>query len=91
MKVFFDVYTLLHRSDVNIPLLEEAIRRTFENRNTLIPPAPVIFSPDFAQSGKRLTQWRGFLKKIKQNEELPFHEVHEFIRDKLTPLLPPRR
>lgn len=91
MKDFFDVYTLLHRSDVNIPLLEEAIRRTFENRNTLIPPAPAMFSPDFAQSGKRLTQWRGFLKKIKQNEELPFHEVHEFICDKLMPLLPPQR
>jgi hypothetical protein len=52
---------LTNQFDFQGKILQEAIRRTFQNRGTEIPKdEPPAFSKDFAQEKQR--QWTAFLK-----------------------------
>jgi len=65
MKDFFDLWQLAQRFDFNGSVLAKAVRKTFSNRQTLIVPSPVAFSPDFSQDSIKAAQWRAFMRKIR--------------------------
>ncbi len=63
MKDFYDLWTLAQRFEFAGPSLCQAIRATFERRQTPIPiVAPLALTSEFADSSKQ-TQWQAFLSR----------------------------
>ena len=61
MKDFYDLWVLANRFEFSGFVLQEAIRKTFENRKTAIPrEVPPAFSKQFVR--EKQTQWGAFLK-----------------------------
>jgi len=61
MKDFYDLWVMANRFEFNGKVLQEAIRRTFERRNTQIPATePAAFSAQLAR--EKQSQWVAFLK-----------------------------
>jgi hypothetical protein len=54
--------------DFDGPTLSEAVRRTFENRNTPLTAAPFALTPAFAAAAGKEAQWKGFVRKAKLND-----------------------
>lgn len=65
LKDFYDIWLLSRQYDFHGPTLLGAIARTFENRDTLVPDAPLAFSPAFVEDPTKITQWKAYLKKSK--------------------------
>ncbi len=86
MKDFYDVYTILQQDIVDYACLQNAIKATFENRGTLFDSTHPLLSADFSNDTMRNNQWRAYLKKIRCNQELPFHEVVAYIVSRLVTL-----
>ena len=63
MKDFYDVWLLSRHFDFDGAVLAAAITRTFENRSTELPVAPLAFSPDFAADAGRARQWQAFVRR----------------------------
>jgi Domain of unknown function (DUF1814). len=85
-KDFYDVYKILALQNLNAEVLYEAVRATFINRGTFYQKNHPLFSESFAKDEGRNTQWKRFLKKIKQDEELLFEDVMGLIHMKLHPI-----
>ena len=61
MKDFYDLWILANRFGFEGDLLQEAVRRTFEHRNTDIPTdEPAAFSAQFAR--EKQGQWNAFIR-----------------------------
>jgi predicted nucleotidyltransferase component of viral defense system len=86
MKDFYDVYKLLADNKFDDPTLEEAIKATFENRETSYTENHALFSADFATNPQRKRSWTAFLNKINRDKELEFEEVMRLISKKLMPI-----
>lgn len=82
-KDFYDVYKILKFQDLNDALLSEAIHATFHNRQTAYLDNHPLFTSSFAKDENRNLQWKRFLKKIKQDEDLSFETVMELIASRL--------
>ena len=65
MKDFYDIWMLSHTFDFRGEILAEAVEKTFENRNTPITIAPMVFDPSFVENGDKKVQWQGFIRKAK--------------------------
>lgn len=64
MKDYFDLRALAYEGALEASLLGEAIKATFERRQTAIPDGvPQGLSDEFAQDATRRTQWQAFLHK----------------------------
>jgi len=85
MKDFYDVYKLLADNKFDDSTLEEAIKATFENRETSYTEHHALFSADFATNPQRKRSWTAFLNKINRDKELEFEEVMRLISKKLMP------
>jgi len=85
MKDFYDVYKLLTDNEFDNNTLEEAIKATFENRETSYTENHALFSADFATNTLRKRSWTAFLNKINRDKELEFEEVMRLISEKLLP------
>jgi predicted nucleotidyltransferase component of viral defense system len=85
-KDFYDVYKILTSQNLNAEVLDEAVKATFVNRSTSYQGNHPLFSESFAKDESRNTQWKRFLKKIKQDKELKFEDVMKLIRMKLLPI-----
>ena len=85
-KDFYGVYKILVLQNLNTDILNEAVRATFANRGTLYQESHPLFLESFVKEENRNTQWKRFLKKIKQDEELKFEDVIKLIRIKLLPI-----
>ena len=83
MKDFYDVYILLKKNEINNEYLQEAILQTFKQRNTIFFKNHPLLSESFYEDLKRQTMWRGFLRKIKNNENLEFSHVVKSILERL--------
>ena len=85
MKDFFDCYQILkHQSNlVDDVALADAIRATFENRNTVIADNLQLFTDAFSNDEFRNSLWKNFLKKINWNEHIEFAEVMKIIQNRL--------
>ena len=65
MKDFFDILLLARQFDFEGRILSRAIAKTFETRETQIPPYPVAFARAFSEDTSKSTQWRAFLRRNK--------------------------
>jgi Nucleotidyl transferase AbiEii toxin, Type IV TA system len=83
MKDFYDIWSLAGRFEFEEAVLQEAIRQTFDHRNTDIPEGePAAFSAQFAREKQR--QWEAFLKTGSITDapaqfELVLADLQEFI------------
>jgi len=86
MKDFYDIWLLSRQYEFDKETLAEAIRLTFENRETEIPAEIVAFSDQFIQ--EKQVQWTAFRKRIDQ-EHIPesFAEVVSRISEFLIPFI----
>ena len=64
MKDFYDLKVLFEIFDFDKAVLQSAVRRTFERRQTPMPTGlPTALLDEFASSAKKLAQWKGFCRK----------------------------
>ena len=83
MKDFYDVYCLLNDHKLDKTALHDAIKATFENRNTIISKDHELFSDEFGKEENRLKMWQAFLKKADVRKDLDFPAVINLIRETL--------
>ncbi len=63
MKDFYDLWVLAEKFEFNGLKLQEAIIKTFQRRNTMLPEeVPIGLSDDFAAENQ--LQWQAFLRRI---------------------------
>lgn len=86
MKDFYDIYFLSRASDFISSDLAQAIRLTFENRETEIPSVINSFSKEFIAS--KQVQWQAFRRKLDQ-EYIPelFEDVILSIEKFIMPVI----
>jgi predicted nucleotidyltransferase component of viral defense system len=64
MKDFYDLWMMARQFEFEGPVLVEAIKATFDRRNTQIQRSePSGLSDEFASDSDKLTQWKAFLKR----------------------------
>jgi hypothetical protein len=63
MKDFYDIWMLSCTFDFKGERLGEAIKKTFDNRNTPITTDPTAFHSSFAKDEDKKAQWQGFVRK----------------------------
>lgn len=62
MKDFFDIWALANNFTFDGQLLTDAIRSTFERRQTAIEDQPDCFTQRFITTPAKAAQWKGFIK-----------------------------
>ncbi|MCC5828357.1 MAG: nucleotidyl transferase AbiEii/AbiGii toxin family protein [Phycisphaeraceae bacterium] len=62
MRDFFDVWVLAQTFAFDGRLLADAVRATFDRRQTAIEIEPVCFSDRFVTTPAKVAQWNGFIK-----------------------------
>ena len=66
MKDFYDIYTFAKDMDFEGATLSEAIRQTFQRRQTQIPrEAPLALAKSFFENKDKVAQWKALTKKAK--------------------------
>ncbi len=85
-KDFYDVYKILSSQQLDYETLCGAIQATFSNRATSYQGTHPLFTESFMNDKSRNIQWKRFLKKIRQDENLSFEDVMILIRSKLNPI-----
>jgi hypothetical protein len=63
MKDFYDVWLLADTFAFDGHVLAQAIRETFDWRQTTLEADPVAFTDAFAQSPEKKRQWRAFVDR----------------------------
>lgn len=87
MKDYFDLWTMARHCEFDGETLRQAIRATFQRRNTDIPnQVPFGLSADFAKDLQKQTQWQAFLKKNKL-EAVPLDEIVSSLSNFLMPVI----
>ena len=88
MKDFYDVYNLLLNFSYSFKILMEAVKETFNRRNTNLMNTPVIFQKEFHLDKTRQQQWIAFLNKSKlYNVNQSFSKIMEKITIFLEPIV----
>lgn len=89
MKDFFDVWFLAENFPFEGVVLQEAITKTFERRQTAIPTeTPLALTDDFARDRVKQAQWRGFVKKGHlTSPDIELQDVVLQLRQFLAPVL----
>ncbi|MDA3957721.1 MAG: nucleotidyl transferase AbiEii/AbiGii toxin family protein [Oceanispirochaeta sp.] len=85
MKDFYDIYDILINNMIDIDSLKEAIRLTFERRQTILPLKPAIFQNRFSSDPRNLQLWKAFLNRIKINQ-IDFSLIMEKLQEYLYPV-----
>lgn len=84
MKDYFDLYRIFSVHQFDNVLLSEAIKATFENRQTEFVEGHDFFSEDFGKDAMLTKQWDTYIRKIKI--DLPsFITIHNTIATVLKP------
>lgn len=66
IKDFFDIWMLNNSFDFAGDILSEAVKTTFDRRQTKIPKnLPFAFSKEFSEDQQKQIQWKAFLRKTK--------------------------
>jgi len=86
MKDFYDIYILLLNNEIDKTELEEAIKLTFETRNTIISNNHSIFHEQFYKNKDRMTQWKAFKQKAKIASILELETLLKLIKIELEPI-----
>lgn len=87
MKDFFDVWTLANSFDFDGRVLCQAIKVTFERRETEVPyTAPLALTPEFYDDQTKRSQWGAFLKRSQlAAQSTTLDDVAAVLRDFLLP------
>jgi hypothetical protein len=85
-KDFYDVWRLAEKFEFDGVTLAQAIRATFQWRNTDLVVVPVALSVEFANNAARQKGWTTFLKRSQINDASPMFSA---IVDALRLFLPP--
>ena len=83
MKDYYDLYNILLSEQYDVNILQQAIKRTFENRHTAYNPNTMFFRSDFAVNDPMQVRWSAFLKKISKSDEVSFSNVVLYIQSVL--------
>lgn len=83
MKDFFDVYGIINGGKLDKDVLTDAIKNTFHHRGTSYVENHPLFTDDFYKDATRIARWRGFLKGIKWQEDIPFEIIGQTIKSEL--------
>ncbi len=76
MKDFCDIYMLSRKNDFEGAVLFEAIKETFEKRNTGFEKNPMVLSDEFKKNKDKKIQWTAFIKRARlQDIPSDFEEV----------------
>ena len=87
LKDFYDLWTLSRSFDFDGPLLSEAMRRTFERRQTALPTAiPVALTESFSVDTSKMAGWKSFGKRIQANDLPPLSAIAEELQVFLWPV-----
>ena len=87
LKDFYDLWTLCQSFDFDGQLLSEAIRRTFERRQTALPDAiPMALTEQWSLDASKMAQWKSFGKRIQANDLPPLNEISEQLQSFLLPV-----
>lgn len=88
MKDFYDIWLLSRNLKFDDKILAEAIKTTFERRNTPLPnAAPTAFTSEFSQDETKQRQWKAFLRKNRLDTEIDLEAVLKEIEDFLMPVV----
>ena len=89
MKDFYDIWLMTQQFSFEGRLLAEAIRSTFQRRDTEIPAVlPVALTARFGQDREKQTLWQAFLARSRLETGQPdFAETVSHIAEFLAPLL----
>lgn len=87
MKDFHDIWTLANNLEFDGAQLSEAIRRTFQRRQTPLPTTiPTAFTPAFYDDKTKQAQWRAFLNRgLAANENASLEDIAKVLSDFLMP------
>lgn len=86
MKDFYDLWVLSHQFEFDGTLLQEAIQKTFQQRNTLIPEGEIIaLSESFVREKQPL--WEAFLRRNRLEDVE--HEFSKIVQHLETFIGPP--
>lgn len=87
MKDFFDVWTLARSFDFDGRVLCQAMKVTFERRETELPStAPMALTLEFYEDRTKQSQWEAFLKRSQlAAQSTTLDEVAAVLRDFLLP------
>ena len=87
MKDFYDIWVLSRTFDFKGEILDEAIEKTFDKRNTPVNLDAALFNRSFGRDGDKNVQWQGFIRKTKLiNAPDSFEEVIAVVKLFLEPL-----
>lgn len=90
MKDFYDVWVLVTTYTFEARTLRDAIRSTFDRRDTPIPlEAPLALTGEFAGDAAKKAQWIAFVRKGKllANESLALDQIVPIIEKLIMPAL----
>lgn len=79
MKDFFDLYRIIKAHNFDENTLSDAIRATFENRNTDFSDCEIVFSPDFKNDATLEKRWNAYSNKAPIKNAISFQEIMEVI------------
>lgn len=85
-KDFYDLYVLATRNDFDGKTLSEAVRETFDHRNTGLSDI-AAFETGFAADPLRQSRWKAFTKKKQAMIPVSLEEVIRIIHSFLTPVI----
>ena len=87
LKDYLDLSVLLERETLDIDLLAQAVKATFERRGMAVPTdLPVGLTDEFANDSSRQALWQAFLKKNELAPE-PLAVIVQRLRAALEPAL----
>jgi hypothetical protein len=89
MKDFFDIWFLSKNFDFDGRILAQAVRATFDRRNTTVPSTPpVALTQTFAEDRGKQTQWTAFLARARlASSPVTLAEVVLALQEFLEPVL----
>ena len=88
MKDFYDTWMIARRFEFQGTVLAEAIKSTFNRRNTKIPASlPSALSDEFASDPGKITQWTAFLRRTGLEDSAA--DLDHVIDELRTFLMPP--
>lgn len=88
MKDFFDIWVLANSFAFDGVMLADAIRSTFEHRQTTIEDQPDCFTQRFITTPVKAAQWKGFVKNNRiEQAPVEFSETIEGVKRFLQPVV----
>ncbi len=86
MKDFYDIWQLIEQFEFDGEVIQDALEKTFQNRNTELPGGDhIIFSDAFLES--KTVQWNAFIRKLKIENATEMKGVLKVIKEFVLPMM----